>query len=520
MMSSLLRTCIIWAALLGCSGDSRAHPGDLFRVFDLEYTGSLLLYHVEDINGDGLKDALIMTDISRSSSTVRCLSLYLQDENGFARKPNQTLELDKTIILFDLGDVAGDAQKELVCLKKDGVSFYPFGETGFILTPRRLFNTDSAFMVAGQPPVKWDLVADVNGDYVEELLVPKMSRMDIYFRTAGNNWLINELPIRMEARVSGMYDPRFSVGNYAEAVYTTPFLLTEDFDADGRNDLLAVYKDSLLVFCQEENGYFAQKCRQNVPLHFGDVWRGEKIQRTRIADKSERFYLMRIKDLNHDGLVDAVGIRISTVESVVNPATEVRIYFGKRDTLNSQRDVFFAEAPDQIIQPDGTQLVLDIFDLNQDQKYDLIIPVIKVGLQNIVKMLLTRSIEIRAEIYLLGDNGYPRKPDTEIRMTVKFSYRGGATSPVYEVADFDGDGFHDILTSISEKTLAIFSGNDKKGISDRMGPKFNVHLPQNGELVRTMDLNSDRRSDVVIMYNEDNPLHQDLTHILRMLLAN
>jgi hypothetical protein len=376
-------------------------------------------------------------------------------------------------------------------------------------------------MLPTYAPTKWDLVADINGDYRDELLLPKLNHIDIYFRAPGGNWFINELPVAMEARVSGMYDPRFSVGNYAEAVYTTPFLLTEDFDADGRKDLLAVYKDSLLVFLQKETGYFAQRPRQTLPLHFGDIWRGAKIQRVRIADESERFRLMRVKDLNGDGVLDAAIARVSTKESMVNPATDVRIYCGRRDSSDSKQLIYFAETPDQIIRPDGTQLVLDIVDINRDGKLDLVIPAIKVGLQNIVKMLLTRTVEIRADIFLMNQEGrYPKKPDLDIRMVVGFSFRGGATSPVYEIADFNGDGYLDILSSISEKTLAIFLGNDKKGLDTKIGPKFNVLLPQNGEMVRAMDLNSDNRCDVVITYNEDNALHQNLVNVLRVLLAN
>jgi hypothetical protein len=513
------KVCVLLAVIF-CAEFCTALPSDLFRIFDLKYEGNLQLYHAEDVNADGFKDILIMLKPLGSNDRPK-LSLYLQQKDGFSGLASQTFEIDNTAILFDLGDVAGDLKKELVVLKNDGVYFYAFGINGFVLSPQKLFTVESAFMIPDREPVKWDLVSDVNGDGVEELLIAKLTRIDIYFRTQGGNWLINQLPITMESRAGGFYDPRFSVGNYAEVTYKTPFLATEDFDADGRKDLLAIYEDSLLVFCQEENGYFAQKCRQNVPLHFGEIWRGEKIQRTRIADKSERNYLMRIADLDHDGIVDAVSIRISTIESVVNPETEVRIFWGRRNANNSHSRVFFPEAPDHLIQPDGTQLVLDILDLNRDQRYDLIIPVIKIGIQNIIKILLSRSVEIRADIFLMtADGSYAKKPDTHVKMTVRFTYRGGATSPVYEVGDFDGDGFLDVLSSISEKTLAIFPGNEKNGIDDRIGPKFNVMLPQNGEMVRAMHLNSDNRCDVIITYNEDNALHKDLSKTLRILLAN
>jgi len=492
---------------------------DLFRSYDLKYQGELSLYHVEDLNADGLKDILIATtDAARNR-----FWLYFQTATGFASQPDQVFPVPNDLIIFDIGDVAGDERKEFVYFTRRAVKYYRLTGTGFRLTPEILFETESIFMRPATGPVEsYNFVSDLNGDYIDEILVPKISKSDIHFRDReSGNWLLNDIPLHAEAVVSGHFDPRFSVGRRAEAHYAVPYLSTEDFNADDRPDLIAVYRDSLAVFCQQANGFFSSQCHSKVPLDFGEIWSGERINRNRIGEESERRYLMRITDLNADSLLDAVSLWVSTKESFINPENEIRIHYGKSDSSNSHRRLYFEPEPDEVIKPDGTQLVLDILDLNHDGHIDFIIPTVNVGLRNIIRMLLSRNMQIQAETYLLGeDNVYPETPTLEIDMMIEFTYRGGATSPVYEIEDFNGDGQRDILSSLGDKTLVLFWGEENKIFRTSIGAKYQVFVPQDGELVRAMQLNNDDKCDVVIQYGHENLPHPDLKNTLRVLLAN
>jgi hypothetical protein len=73
---------------------------------------------------------------------------------------------------------------------------------------------------------------------------------------------------------------------------------------------------------------------------------------------------------------------------------------------------------------------------------------------------------------------------------------------------------------MEEKRLVFFWGNDKKTFESHGGAKFNILLPQNGELIQAADLNSDAKSDLVVSYNEDNSKHPGLLNTLRVLIAN
>jgi hypothetical protein len=497
---------------------------ELFRTYNLEFQGKIDSYYVEDLNNDGLKDFVIFTRRGElENSKDRWLLLYFQNEEGFASRPDQSFKLADQVILFDFGDVIGDLKKELVFFARGGIFYYSLSDTGFALSSQRLFETDSIFMLSDKKTLRtWNFVSDLNGDHVEEILVPKITKCVIYFRNPeSSGWLINEVPLSTEARVFGHYDKRFSVGSKAEASYSTPDIVLEDFNSDGRKDLIGVYRDSLVVFRQDETGYFSQQSFQKIDLDFGNIWRGAKIQKTYLGQKSERRFLMRIVDLNDDGILDVVGTRISTKESFISPKTEVRIYFGKSNSNNSLTSYYFDQEPDQVIKPGGTQMVLDLMDLNHDQKIDMIIPVVKVSLTRIIRMLLTKTVELEAEFYLMDSDGlYPQKPNLKTKMVVRFSFRGGAASPVYEIEDFNGDGHLDILSSQDEKRLIIFWGDEKNVINASVGAKFNVLLPQNGELVKAMDLNADDRGDVVITYEEVDAYREKLKNVVKILMAN
>lgn len=521
-LNALLFTFLLSLAPAHPAPTAATNPG-FFRVFDLPYTGELLTYHAEDLNNDQRQAILIFSrNSSRGRAQQRWLSLYLQSENGFADKPSQILKLPQDLILYDTGDVAGDAKKELLYFAAGEVRYLQLGKNSFVQQPQTLFKVESIFMASDRKTVRrWDFVRDFNGDGADDVFVQQFLQATLFLRQPGtNDWRENTLPLRTQARVYGYFDPRFSVGHKSDALYSTPYILLEDFNMDGHRDLLGIYKDSLVVFPALESGTFSAENHFNTPLDFGEIWTGAKIQRTHLDDKSEKRYLMRIKDLNNDGLLDIVSTRLSTRESLINPKSEVRIHFGRKSEANGAAGVFFQQQPDQIIRPDGSMMVLDILDINNDQRDDLVIPSVNIGVAQIIKMLVTRSVSIEAAHYLMRDDSrYPEKPDGTNTLNVKFSFKGGAASPVYEIADFNNDGLLDVLSSSDEERLLIYWGEQGKLIQNSAGEKFAIQLPQDGTLVRARDLNNDQRADVIIAHDDDDRERKRLPRVLRVLMA-
>jgi hypothetical protein len=498
--------------------------GGYFRIFDLPYRGKFLIYHAEDLNNDQLTDIVIFSrrrDAAKKEQ--RWLSLFIQSKDGFSKNATQSFKIPENLILYDTGDVAGDAARELVFFTTGAVQYFSLQNDRYILQAENLLEAESIFMLSDRKTVRhWDFVKDFNADGFDDIFIQQITKAIIYFQKPDEKtWLQNELPLSTESRIYSYFDPRFSVGYKSDAMYSTPYILSEDFNLDGRKDLLGVYNDSLVVFTRNENGFFDPGSHLNLALDFGEIWRGAKIQRTHLDDKSEKRYLMRIKDINNDSLIDIVSTRLSTKQSLINPKTEARIHYGRRNVSNGTATIYFAKEPDQVIEPEGSMMVLDILDINFDNRDDLIIPFIKIGVSQIIKMLLTRSVSIEAAHYLMQENGrFPEKPDGKNTLNVKFSFKGGAASPVYEINDFNGDGLFDVLSSSDEKRLLIYWGEKGKFTRESVGEKFSIPLPQDGTLVRAQDLNNDRRSDVILVYGEDDLGRKKLPRAVRVLLVN
>ena len=68
----------------------------LFREFRLNIK-NLGKRNLEDINNDGLTDIVYIDN--------RKLSFFLQDKNGFSNTPDQTIIIDSSAFIFDIGDI-------------------------------------------------------------------------------------------------------------------------------------------------------------------------------------------------------------------------------------------------------------------------------------------------------------------------------------------------------------------------------------------------------------------------------
>ena len=491
---------------------------ELFHVQDLAYQGKLAGWLHHDLDGDGYDEIILMQRTPPDGVRPRrSLAIFRGSETGYTRQPAQRLYLPDDLILFDFGDIDGDNRPELVFFTRGGIACYRIADGRIITEASPVLQTQSLFMAGDRRSFRyWDFLSDFNGDGSDDILVPGIYHAKLYFRN-NTAWLADTLRMPAEARTFGYFNPRFSVGARASGYYATPYLRRVDFNNDERPDLVAVYRDSLLVFLQQEDRYFAVHPLV-VAIDFGDIWRGNKIMRTHLDDKSERRFLMRLIDINRDGLLDAVTSYISTRESLISPKTEIRLFFGKKSISGR---FYFADKPDQVLSPDAAQMVIDVVDLNRDGYPDLVTPVIKISLATILKMLITRTVNIDTRGYLFdpATSAFPDKAGISAHLNVNFSFRGGAASPVYEISDFTGDGLLDILASNNEKNLLLYAGHTKHLLSTRPSAKFQTPLPQDGTLATAVDLNNDGRSDLVLRYENADRERHDLPQVLRVLIA-
>ena len=478
-----------------------ANSSELFRKFFLPCDGKIESVHAQDLNGDRLADIAIFYLDKKLSQ--RRFALFLQRQNGFSEQADQLFSLPDEASSIDLGYIDGLPGNELVYFTPTVIVFHTLSDSGFSCHPVIFRQCRSIFLYPDKQKIRlWDFVRDYNGDARDDVFEPRFSGSTLYLAAKKpGRWRKTELDLLPVSRPYAYFDPRFSVGSRAGAVITLPYLLLRDFDADGRDDLIAVEKHFLIVHRLQPNGAFSQTADDSIALNHGDIWPGAKIMRTHLDDEDERQFLMRIVDIDGDGLLDIVSAFISTRNSLINPETSTKIYCGKK---SEDGRIYFSKTPDYYIEPDGTQMVIDIFDFNHDGRMDFLIPTIKIGVTSVIKMLLTRSVNFEAQLFLMHNNaGYTAKAEQKIDMNVKFSFRGGAASPIYEVADLTGDGLLDILTSVDEEKLLIYHGSRAKIFRKNTKDAYRIALPQDGTLVKAVELNDDNRVDVIIRYEPE-----------------
>ena len=102
---------VIMAAIvvIGFAGAVNAEDDDAFTVFKLNVPGKLLQHWVEDLDGNGLEDILVIHRKGLEPQETRWVSVFWQDETkGFATAPDQSWEIDRDAGVLDIGDVAGN----------------------------------------------------------------------------------------------------------------------------------------------------------------------------------------------------------------------------------------------------------------------------------------------------------------------------------------------------------------------------------------------------------------------------
>jgi hypothetical protein len=481
--------------LLAAPTAGGAGNDDAFVVYKLNVPGRLLQHWVEDLNADGFKDIFIVHRKGLHPHETRWVSIFWQDAGeGFGTAPDQSWELDRDAAILDIGDVSGDLRKEICYLTNTSVRYHPIGEGAYETESVHLLGAQGIAVYPSKRSVPMiNFVRDWNGDGKDEVAIAGFEGLFIYSRGADGAFSSGEMiVIELETQLDRVDTP----GNDSKTVgidasYTFPNIQLLDYNNDGLRDLIATTEDRVIVYLQQSDGTYSKTPTTN---HLFDVL----TQQEKIEGIAEIETL--VEDLNVDGYADAVVTK-QTAKGLTNFRGVVSIYWGSPNG--------FGEEPDQLIISEGTASAGARFlDVNGDGRKDLVLPSVKFSVAAIIRILVTRSIKVYFNIFLLNeDDRLSERPDFTKEVKFKIDLSGESDEQAMDLeGDYNGDKRTDFVFATGKDELSVYLGEqDRKDRLFSKKPAAEVGADAYGEL-SSHDLNDDGFFDMIIYYPENKKL--------------
>ncbi len=352
-----------------------------------------------------------------------------------------------------------------------------------------------------------DFIKDINGDDRDDIVVDDFQQLRIDLQQSDGSYKTQILPISATMSL-----------DQNSLSYSASDMFFVDMNFDELPDI-TFYKDKKLkIFNQKNNGEFdsiEHFITLDIPIKESEWWQdtgedGEGVDQ-RNVDHQKLFQLV---DINADGLTDFIT-KHSKKTGVLNQKNDYEVYFGKKHSGK----IHYAKNPDNIIQSDGTQIDMQLLDLDDDKKLESFVSAMDIGLSQIVGALLTGSIDQDVYFYKMkNEQGFSKRPNLRRETSIKFSLSSGSQSaPVVKVADFNGDGLKDLMLKTGKKTLRVYLGNQTKSLFSTKSIKQKVLLPSDGNMLITKDINQDGKEDVIIRYGRED--EEELKTHLTIMMA-
>jgi hypothetical protein len=436
--------------LLLIPGHAAAADDAPFSVREISGPGRIVAAELADLDGDGRGDLVAIAFEGGPPSERRRLRVYYGGEGGtLPEHPSFEQPLPEGATFYDLADVDGRPGVELLLVARRGVVSISFAAREPTSRLLALPDVPSAAPLPDERGLeRLHIVRPELGG--ARLLVPGLGESAVLgadgsglgrLRTGGRaNYFVPSRPGPMIAE------------SELDLYFDVPRLDTADVNGDGRADVVAATRHELRVFLQRADGSFPAEPDRDLPL--GLVSADEHIRNT----ASVRVH---VGDANGDGRADLLVTHASG--GLLGARTQSRLYWNRDGTWN-------LASPDQVFENEGGIVTDQWIDLDGDGRVEWLRAFVPVSVLELAEVLLQRAIDVDASILRAGADGrFDPQPWFRRKYSIGFSFetmRPRGFLPTLE-ADWNGDGFRDLLTSGEGRALEVYLGDPVRGYGER-----------------------------------------------------
>lgn len=373
-----------------------------------------------------------------------------------------------------------------------------------------------------------DITRDVNRDGLDDLVVPDID--GFWISTQLHNGSFTD-PIKLGPPEPFLDEIALDHSRSYREVGITPMtvlwymsrLHQMDYDQDGRSDLVFWNTDHFDVYRQDTRGMFstvAETFTVGIPFDTDGAYSiafafsGENPLSLMFGfrENTKRRVLHTFQDMNGDGVADMV-VHSLEGRSLAKQRSLYEVHFG----TPTPDGLAFARNVGMTIRPRGTAGGLQpwgyssqwLQDFDGDGKIDILFSDVKTELGGMIRAMVGNSIPIDLEFYRMEEGTYPNKPITrKIRPAFDPFDAHGVFFPAVLMGDVNGDGRSDLLVGKNWEELHIFLGVPGQELLAQTPQKVTVAMPNDERNVRLVDLNKDKKQDILIYYPSTNDPHR------------
>jgi hypothetical protein len=464
-----------------------------------EVTGPCQQLIICDLDGDGLKDLVLMDDTN--------LSIFYQDpKRGFTREPQQTYCLEPRPCLVWAARLGGPAESLLV-MTSDGVTELCFTNRTGPPTIRQIIR--QATIV----PEAMDAAEGTNALYLPLSVETGLRRAAVAVRgdldraaatQAGGDWPLLLVPAadglqvwqhRDEWRqaqvishaIEARLQPAVTDSGYNRSLGFD--LSVGDVNGDGRDDLMVRrnngWTNTYSLYLQQTNGRFALEPALTY------------------ADKVEPFSWLCWADLNRDGKVDLIKSVWLNESSFLPGVPSGKVLVS---TYIADEHGRIPAEPQQVFRKNDWTPAVPVVDMDGDGFPDLVLGYSHIeDKEGVRKMITSKKLDYNLRFYFYRPGlGFPKEADCQRDVVIHLDrVEMQEDLPQYfgryvkVGGDFNGDGRTDLLVRDHSDDISVyFFVSREKGFSPE--PDLRFSCPEPIDEWQVADLNNDGVSALIV----------------------